>query len=678
MAAVLSNQKVDVSIAARQYVANGWALVPIPAGTKGPRANGWNSRANCVTTADACARIRGNVGLAHLFSRTCVLDFDDLAKSAEWLAQKGLSFDMLWNAPDAVRISSGRPNRGKLLFRLPDGIVMLRSQSIKAVGLELRCASAAGLTVQDVLPPSVHPDTGEPYRWEYAEPLMGDWRTPPVLPADVLQVWLGLIPLEQENRERGPLGLDAAAALELISAKDPDEDYLEWVRVGMALHLEFSGAWDGLQVWDEWSSTGAKYKGLEDLEKRWAGFKDEGDHLANLEAIRRELGGGPLTEDDFEDLGMPDVEQATPAAAQVPGISDDFEDLGPAEQQEEAAPAPVKKGKFEVQRPEDFAQARKANWLIKGFLPKAQLVVVYGASGSGKSFLVLDMVAAICRGLDWRGLRTARGKAVYICAEGANGFRSRMTAYARQHDIPVADMGLGVVDAAPNLTEKAEVLELIGELRKCGPLDLIVVDTFARAMAGGNENDSKDVGVVVANCDMIRRKTGAMVLLVHHSGKDATKGARGSSALRAAADAEIEVIRTREYRAATVTKMKDGEDGAEFAFNLNTVVLDFDDDGEAITSCVVEHRTMPPAHQRKSDPEGVNEKLVFQYMKALPEEDMGRIPRQELIDNLFEMLEHEGGPGKKDRRKERVAKAITSLARKNLLIDAGSVIELVE
>jgi hypothetical protein len=107
-------------------------------------------------------------------------------------------------------------------------------------------------------------------------------------------------------------------------------------------------------------------------------------------------------------------------------------------------------------------------------------------------------------------------------------------------------------------------------------------------MAGGNENAPDDMGALVANMDAIREATGAMVLFIHHSGKDASKGARGWSGLRAAVDAEIEVIRhetgAREIR---VSKMKDGEDNISWGFKLDVVVLGQDADGDDITSCVV-------------------------------------------------------------------------------------------
>ena len=69
-----------------------------------------------------------------------------------------------------------------------------------------------------------------------------------------------------------------------------------------------------------------------------------------------------------------------------------------------------------------------AEWIIEGVLPKAALGDLFGSSGSGKTFLALDMVAAISEGTDWRGLDVVRGRVAYICAEGASGFRKRLRA----------------------------------------------------------------------------------------------------------------------------------------------------------------------------------------------------------------------------------------------------------
>jgi hypothetical protein len=115
----LQTASSETEVAARDYVANGWALVPIPKGTKGPRTSGWNRRENCISSPDQCWRVRANVGLAHLYSRTCVLDFDNFEKAAAWLSGRGVDVTEIWEQEDAVRISSGRPNRGKLLYGLP-------------------------------------------------------------------------------------------------------------------------------------------------------------------------------------------------------------------------------------------------------------------------------------------------------------------------------------------------------------------------------------------------------------------------------------------------------------------------------------------------------------------------------------------------------------------------------
>lgn len=257
----------------REYAAHGWALVPIDKGSKGPKTTGWNKLENCITSADQCARIKGNVGLAHLYSGTCVMDFDDFAKSTAWLKGKGIDLSEIWAAGDAVRISSGRPNRGKLLFRLPDGVESLPTHILQDHGIELRCASGNGLTVQDVLPPSVHPDTGQPYTWDYPEPLLGHWSCPPVLPAPVLEVWQAIGKSAAVATPAGgkpPLDLTPAQIEEALGALDPDETYGEWLKVGMALHHQTEG--QGFDVWDAWSSKGGKYQGEQDLQKHWDSF----------------------------------------------------------------------------------------------------------------------------------------------------------------------------------------------------------------------------------------------------------------------------------------------------------------------------------------------------------------------------------------------------------------------
>jgi hypothetical protein len=168
----------------RAYIRAGLVLVPIPAGSKAPRGKGWNFRARCwASPANVPADYTGNVGLAHAYAGTCALDIDNADLAAPALAAHGIDLAALLAAPDTVHIRSGRPGRDKLLYRLPAGVTLATVNRSGAEGFELRCAANNGRTVQDVLPPSIHPDTGQPYQWQ------GDWRKLSDIPADLLALW---------------------------------------------------------------------------------------------------------------------------------------------------------------------------------------------------------------------------------------------------------------------------------------------------------------------------------------------------------------------------------------------------------------------------------------------------------------------------------------------------------
>lgn len=177
----------------QEYLAHGWPLVPIAHGQKGPRHEGWNKRENVIVDPQEAGRITGNVGLAHAYclpTPTASLDIDDLDSARDWLGGRGVALDGLLDAADAVQIASGKPGRAKLLYHLPADAGCMATAQIKnsktgSMVLEFRCASANGLTVQDVLPPSIHPDTGKPYTWGGK----GDWRALPLMPPELLAVW---------------------------------------------------------------------------------------------------------------------------------------------------------------------------------------------------------------------------------------------------------------------------------------------------------------------------------------------------------------------------------------------------------------------------------------------------------------------------------------------------------
>ena len=176
------------------YCNNGLCLVAIPRGMKGPMTEGWNLRENGITNLKQLHLLDdSNVDLAHAFCEpypTCAVDFDDLMKAKNWFQKNGIEIDLYINADDAVHIVSGKANRLKLLFRLKAG--PMPSQVIKEDSktiLEFRCATRKGLTVQDVLPPSIHPETQQPYTWGGK----GHYSQIPVIPEEILILWKSLL-----------------------------------------------------------------------------------------------------------------------------------------------------------------------------------------------------------------------------------------------------------------------------------------------------------------------------------------------------------------------------------------------------------------------------------------------------------------------------------------------------
>lgn len=243
-------------------------------------------------------------------------------------------------------------------------------------------------------------------------------------------------------------------------------------------------------------------------------------------------------------------------------------------------------------------------FIIKGLLPQAELAIIYGASRSGKSFFALDLAFAVARGVPWRSLKVRQLGVAYVAAEGAAGFRLRLKAYTTHHNLDPASIPFSVLDAAPSLLKAPDMSDLIHAVGALGPVGLIFLDTLARVTVGGDENSAQDMGRALAACQHLHRATGALVVLIHHSGKDSSKGARGSTALIGAADAELEITDSGDgAREARVTKMKDGADGDRYGFKLVPVKVGEDEDGADVVSCVIEDAEVRPM-ARRAAPKG--------------------------------------------------------------------------
>src|SRR5690349_3684239 len=242
--------------------------------------------------------------------------------------------------------------------------------------------------------------------------------------------------------------------------------------------------------------------------------------------------------------------------------------------------------------------------LVDGLLSTTAMTVLYGESGAGKTFVALDVACHVAAGMSWRGLDVEQGVVVYVAAESPESVQRRVWAWKRHHDVERLPLVIitATVDLLNGSTDK--LIALLAEVREQrGPIKLVVVDTLARAMTG-NENAPDDMGRFVAACGRIREACEGHILIVHHCGKDVAKGARGHSSLRAATDVEMEVTKAEGCRCLTVRKNRDGEEGAVYAFKLETVELGTNAKGRVVTTCVAAETAAPEQRAGQTGQDG--------------------------------------------------------------------------
>jgi hypothetical protein len=249
-------------------------------------------------------------------------------------------------------------------------------------------------------------------------------------------------------------------------------------------------------------------------------------------------------------------------------------------------------------------------WRLKGVLPYEGLAAMYGPSASGKSFLGFDAGVAISEGADWFGIRTTKSTVVYVALEGESGFKNRVAAWELENNRTLPT-NMFMVMQPFQITNAADVSELAATIPHNS---VVIVDTLNRAAPTSDENSSKEMGEILQACKKLQGLIGGLVVLVHHTGKDTTKGARGHSSFFAALDSAIEVERSKDKRSWSIAKAKDGQDGKCFPFNLKLHNLGKDSDGDEITSCTIE-RVLPNIFI-KPPPQGSKQQAAYRSLKA--------------------------------------------------------------
>lgn len=501
-----------------------------------------------ATTDDATIRTWwtywpwANIGIATGDGRA-VVDFDRLDDPSWPHELRALLSAKTWIARTGRAGGQGR----HVWLRVPGGMVV-RSGADKWPGVDVR-----GEGGYVIAPPSSH-HSGESYAW--VQDLTHDLAEMPDEIAEALAHVAKPEPAAGMTYD-GPAWntLDTVevakirSAIASLDARDRDQ----WLRMGMALKSTGAGE-QAFGLWHEWAATGGeKYKGEADCRRTWLDLREYvGEEktvtLASLFFAAKDAGWREV------------VAAAEIAAAQPPSGSEDVEDLWSSD-------------------------VRDPDWLIDDVIARGDMVILFGPSASGKTFVALDLCARLAHGLQVWGRDTVTAHVLYVTGEGGAGLRNRVKAWQQGHAEPAADVigqrcRFDRVDM-PDMSTEDGFLKLytrVLQARDAGhPYSLVVVDTLSWALGGLDENKASDVGQVYTRLRRLRTDFQCANLIVHHAGKgkggsDGMEFLRGSSAIYSNVDAVLQVSKKGPDVRVYVAKVKEAEHGQ--VHNLEFVPVD--------------------------------------------------------------------------------------------------------
>lgn len=553
---------------------------------------GWEKLVATETHLAEWGRMGASVGLRTGLAFLLDLDIYD-KETADHIEREAIR--MLGPAP--VRV--GQAPKRALLYR-GDGLVERFRLRFRGKNGEVNLIEITAQTVVQ----GIHAKTGKPYAWTNLKPF--DQLT--IVTPDAVSAFIsamktslpgvavegsgsGRVPDQQSLA--GKVEVVAEAITRLPNTKDMRWDYM--IKVGYAVKAALPDHEDlAFDLWKEWCykwEDTAEEDGAEEM--RWSSLKGP-----------YRIGATWLCQEADKYAPKPDGKnlEADLWFEEMPDVSASADDDSPFAQVELNA-SKDKPNRFRLlsfDEAADGAISDTANPLIKGLLDQGAMSVLYGDSNVGKTFVAMDMGYHIATGAAYAGLRTEHMFVIYVAMEGGRGAKRRLAAL-REKFKPGAEPLFRLLPSAVDLRRpEVDLNDFIAALKTVDTgthkIGLIVVDTLARAMAGGDENSSVDMGAIVKNVGTIQAAVDAHVMVVHHTGKDKAKGARGHTSLRAATDTELEVGEG----IVSVTKQRDLDKSWSSAFSLEVRTLGLDRDGDPVTSCTVKLDVVSAARKREA------------------------------------------------------------------------------
>jgi hypothetical protein len=259
-------------------------------------------------------------------------------------------------------------------------------------------------------------------------------------------------------------------------------------------------------------------------------------------------------------------------------------------------------------------------WLIKGVFARGESSAWIAPPGGMKSALMAQASICVAAGLDWNGKRSKEtAGVVYFAIERADLVRRRLRAHGLRQNLrglPIAVVSSIVDMTKPDASQKVVMTIREAQAALGVPIGLVIFDTFAKLIAagGGDENSAKDQGLVFANVQRVKNDTKTHVALIGHTGKDESKGSRGSNAILGDVDIMV-TITGDDIRTATVTKANDASEGPLFSFTSEVHTFGTDEDGDPITVNVVSSEEVTGRVPRPNEPKlSANQRVMFRLL----------------------------------------------------------------
>lgn len=533
---------------AQRYVGLGWWVLPLTPGTKKPLSrlvpNGFHNATNDPTTVERWWNEWPEAGIGVALKRSGLVAIDIDPRNGGIDTMDALEARHGPIVSDVLAYTGGggehRVYAAELVERLPGKL---------GPGVELK---ADGYIAVE---PTLHP-SGKHYAWEASsDPL--DGIIPTTLPTWIRDLAGPEVVISSAASAPIPIDSRRVASLQEALRYIGSDEREVWVRVGQAIHNEMPGE-AGFLIWDTWSKSSSKYDPRDQL-RVWRSFKHKGlagVGINTVFAMAQAVG--------WKNDGGVKSDMANPISA----LSD-----------------------WVLTLEQLHARAARLSWAVKGLVPDASIGVIFGASGTFKSFIALDYVLHRAYGMPWLGRKTRQAVPIYIAAEGGAGFMRRIEAWHLQHGRDWHECPMRVVPIAVTLRTDAKLLREAVQALGVVPGD-IVVDTMSQTFTG-DENSSDDVSSFLRTLGTeLRDAFGCTVTIIHHTGHTATERPRGSSAMLANVDFMFGVFRNDgEAPIATVecVKQKDAEKAAPFDMSMARHQLGKDEDGDAITSLCAQH-----------------------------------------------------------------------------------------